>query len=128
MRCHTMQDLRIVSRAPTWMMVLSIGVSVGCGILDVDENDPGTVSIEGTVISTIGTTPIAGAVIGTSIDGQTATTDGTGSFRLETVATGDWCCTPYTITVSATGFETFSQSDVWGQHPVGHEYFLVPIS
>ena len=116
-----------LSRAPTWIMVLSIGVCVGCGIDDVDENDPGTVSIEGTVISEIGATPIAGAVIGTSIDGQTAMTDGTGSFRLETVATGDWCCTPYTITVSATGFATFSQSDVWGQNPVGHEYSLVPV-
>ena len=112
-------------------MVLSTGICVACGIADVDENDrepvSEPVSIEGTVISEIGATPIAGAVIGTSIDGQTATTDGSGSFRLETVATGDWCCTPYTITVTASGFVTFSQSDVWGQHPLGHEYSLVPI-
>ena len=106
MRCHTKQDLRSVSRVPTWIMVLSTGICVACGIADVDENDrepvSEPVSIEGTVISEIGATPIAGAVIGTSIDGQTATTDGSGSFRLETVATGDWCCTPYTITVTAS--------------------------
>ena len=127
MRYRTSRDRRDVTRAPTWIVLLTLCASVGCGITDGDEDDPEPVIIEGVVLSQNGGTPINAAVISTSIDGQTATTDATGRFRLETVATGDWCCTPYTLTISASGFQTFSQSHVWGQNPIGQEFFLVPI-
>ena len=104
---------------------------MGCGIIDSDidsdEDEPDVVTMEGTVASKNDGTPIPGAVVGTSIDGQTATTDGAGRFRLQTQARGNWCCTPYTVTVTAAGFETFSLSFAWGQRPTGQEFFLTPI-
>lgn len=74
------------------------------------------VSIEGTVVNANG--PVAGAVVGTSLDGETATTDANGHFFLQTNTAANYSSTAYTITIN----NAFSQSWVWGDHPMG-QYF-----
>ena len=81
------------------------------------------VSIEGYVYASSGrTTPIAGAVVSTSLDSQTATTDANGHFFLQTKTPANYSTTPYIITVTKTGYTTFSQSWNWGDHPVGQTF------
>lgn len=118
-----------VTSAPTCTLLLSLCICVGCSdtLTDEDHDDKENVRIEGTVVSEDDQTPIEGAVVGTSIDGQTATTDAAGRFFLETEATGDFGSTEYTITVTAAGFETLNESNLWGQNPTGLEFFLVPV-
>lgn len=62
---------------------------------------------------------IAGAVVSTSLDASTATTDGSGRFQLVTstrVGQG-YCCNPYTVMVAAPGCPLFSNTAVWGERP-----------
>lgn len=81
------------------------------------------VSIEGNVYASAGrTTPIAGAVVSTSLDSQTATTDANGHFFLQTKTPANYSITKYTITVTKTGYATFSQLWTWGDHPVGQTF------
>jgi hypothetical protein len=81
------------------------------------------VSIEGNVYASAGsTTPIAGAVVSTSLDAQTATTDAAGHFFLQTSTLANYSTTPYTITISKTGYPTFSQLWNWGDHPTGQTF------
>jgi hypothetical protein len=69
--------------------------------------------------------PVAGAVVSTSIDGVTATTDGEGRFRLVTrdSVRGDQC---YTITITAGGQPVYSLSGGWGNNPSGQIFCLSP--
>lgn len=82
------------------------------------------VSIEGYVYASSGrTTPIAGAVVSTSLDSQTATTDANGHFFLQTKTPANYSTTPYTITVkNSSGIVSFSQSWNWGDHPGGQTF------
>lgn len=92
----------------------------------VEERVP-RVLIEGRVFRSDTKTPIQGAVVSTSLDSETATTDASGRFCLVTRTFPHFCCTPYTITISASGFETFSGTWIWGDHPTGQEFFLTPV-
>ena len=85
------------------------------------------VLIEGRVFRRDTQIPIPGAMVSTSLDSETATTDEGGRFCLVTKTFPHFCCTPYTITISASGFETFSGTGIWGDHPTGQEFFLTPI-
>jgi len=60
--------------------------------------------IAGTVVDITTTAPIAGATVSTDIGGYSATTDATGSYTIADVAAGD-----YTVTASATGYDSSSQ-------------------
>ncbi|MBI5675720.1 MAG: fibronectin type III domain-containing protein [Nitrospirae bacterium] len=75
------------------------------------------VTIEGHVYEQYTLNAIQGAVVSTSLDSQTATTDADGYFFLQTNTLANYCCTPYTITITAAGYTTFSQSSIWGDHP-----------
>ena len=83
------------------------------------------VTIEGHVYDEYQTNyPIQGAVVSTSLDSQTAVTDANGYFFLQTNTPADYCCTAYTITITADGYSTFSQADIWGNHPSNLEFYL----
>lgn len=82
-----------------------------------DENPAPVVSIQGTVWSNASRlVPVAGAVVGTSLDGRSTVTDEAGRFFLETDA--DSWRTPggYTITVNSAG-RTWSFPGTWGSMP-----------
>lgn len=62
--------------------------------------------------------PVAGAVVSTSIDATTTTTDAAGRFLLTTnTLKKNWDgCRPYTLTITAAGHPTYS---VTGSHGTG---------
>jgi hypothetical protein len=62
--------------------------------------------------------PVAGAVVSTSIDATTATTDAAGRFLLttNTLKKNFGGCQPYTLTITAAGHPTYS---VTGPHGTG---------
>jgi hypothetical protein len=71
--------------------------------------------------------PVVGAVVSTSLDGTTATTDGEGRFRLVTrsdVSSDSAQC--YTITITASGLPTYSVTGGWGQQPSDQTFILSP--
>jgi hypothetical protein len=75
--------------------------------------------------------PITGAIVGTSLDSVTATTDGTGRFFLATDTPvssdptgGNYRSTPYTIRVSAPGYQPISTVLGWGAFPTGQTFCL----
>ena len=79
--------------------------------------------MEGTVINRFpleSSTPIAGALISTSLDSVTTTSDAAGHFHLVTntpFTNGVPCsCTTYTVTIVAPGFPTFTATNGWGAH------------
>lgn len=84
------------------------------------------VSIEGTVRAAGTGMPIRGALVATSLDGQTISTNAAGYFFLQTAAAPNYANTPYTITITAAGYATFSQSGVWGDHPMAQAFTLNP--
>ncbi|TWJ13875.1 carboxypeptidase-like regulatory domain-containing protein [Geobacter argillaceus] len=81
------------------------------------------VSIEGYVRNASGIA-VAGAVVGTSLDTVTTTTDANGHFFLQTNTAANYSSTPYTITITKTGYTTFSQPWNWGDHPMGQLFKL----
>jgi hypothetical protein len=108
---------------------------VACGVFGPSED---FVEVEGTVWarcvhqSTTVAGPctyqdaVAGAVVSTSLDSKTATTDASGKFRLVT-STGpakDYGCKVYTLTITAAGHPTYSRSGAWGSHPVNQTFTL----
>jgi len=86
------------------------------------------VEIEGQVFARNGSNPVVGAVVSTSLDGSTATTDGEGRFHLVTttiVKRGE--CREYTITITAAGLPTYSVRGNWGSGFVkGQTFSLSP--
>ena len=75
------------------------------------------VLVTGRVVSAVGATPVAWAVVSCSIDGQLAMTDADGNFSLALGVVGNYDSTPYTITVAADGFQTYSETSAWGNFP-----------
>ena len=71
---------------------------------------------------------IPGAVVRTSLDTRSAATNPVGHFILltNTPNTPQMCCTPYTITVSAAGYRTYSVTMAWGAVPTSQVFNLVP--
>ena len=83
------------------------------------------VSIEGNVYASAGRiNPIAGAVVSTSLDAQTATTDAFGHFILKTSTPANYSTTPYTIMITNNGVQAFSQLLNWGDNPTGQTFNL----
>ena len=80
--------------------------------------------IEGQVFARNGSNPVVGAVVTTSLDGSTATTDSQGRFHLVTntiVKRGE--CRDYTITITAAGLPTYSVRGNWGSGVVAGQTF-----
>jgi len=83
------------------------------------------VSIGGTVwTDTQNTTRVADAAVGTSLDGQTAVTDGNGNFFLQTDTPANYGSTPYTITIRVDSNTTNIGPHVWGNHPINQNLGL----
>lgn len=85
------------------------------------------VTIEGHVYIAQSQTPIVGAFIATSLDGQTAQTDGSGYFLLKTntKGRGNYANKPYTIAISAPGYVSFNQNHIWGDNPTNQVFSLM---
>lgn len=82
------------------------------------------VSIGGTVwTDDTKTEPVAGAVVGTSLDGQTTITDTNGNFFLQTDTSGDYSSKPYTITIKIGSNTTSLGPHSWGDHPVNQDFW-----
>jgi hypothetical protein len=74
-----------------------------------------------------GWTPIPGALISTSLDDRTAVADEVGHFHLVTTASTDpYLSQPFTITVSADGYQTYEQNQVWEGSLEDAQFFLLP--
>lgn len=76
------------------------------------------VAIQGTVWSDSSrSTPVVGAVVGTTLDGRTVATDTAGRFFLETDTLSNYASAPYTVTV-ASGAQSKSFGPwTWGDQP-----------
>jgi hypothetical protein len=71
--------------------------------------------------------PVRGAVVSTSLDSTTATTDGEGRFHLVTAAeVGEEDSQCYTITITAAGLPTYSVRGGWGRQPQNQIFTLSP--
>ena len=70
--------------------------------------------------------PVNGAVVATSLDASTTTTDATGHFLLRTTKGPAEKCTPYTVTVTAAGQPTYSLTGPWGPGPRNQIILLSP--
>ncbi len=66
--------------------------------------------------------PIQGAVVGTSLDSITATTDVNGSFQLITNTPAHYSSTAYMIVIRASGYQTGGGTWVWGDHPINQVF------
>jgi hypothetical protein len=78
-----------------------------------DQNDK--VYLQGRVMN--GSNPVSGLTVSTSLDSNTATTDGDGYFFLVTATAANFSSTPYTVTVKQGANTLFSSNTVWGDHP-----------
>jgi hypothetical protein len=86
-----------------------------------------TLQIGGPGIPNTPINPVVGAVVSTSLDSRTATTDASGTFDLQTntavsSSTSSEC---YTITITAPGLPTYSQFALWGR-PSNQVFVLSP--
>lgn len=76
------------------------------------------VTIQGTVwANSLRSTPVAGATVGTSLDGRTTVTDALGRFFLETDTPADFSATPYSIIVTNAAIPKFFGPGIWGDQP-----------
>ncbi len=83
--------------------------------------------IQGEVLDQTSGDPISGAVVSTSLDAATATTNSQGKFVLQTTSLEEtYGDTQYTITVTATGYTTSSSAWFWGSYPYNQEFWLAP--
>lgn len=125
-------------RSLAMLSVLAL-FSTACGLFSPD--DASTVRIEGRVYARcvhpnpavagpcVNTEPIGGAIVSTSLDSVTTTTDGSGAFDLKTNAPeSKGGCNVYTLTVTAAGHPTYSMAAAWGTHPVNQDIVLSPPS
>lgn len=85
-----------------------------------------TVTLEGTIYIKGTTTPLQGALVSTSLDGQTAVTDASGHFLLKTGVAASGSTTPYTLKISASGYLALSLANTVGDHLSGQVYYLAP--
>jgi hypothetical protein len=102
-------------------------VMAACGLVEPSGDEK--VTIEGTVYGTVVSnpsggpvtyvSPVNGAVVSTSLDAATATTNASGQFTLvtNTGPSNKYGCKVYTVTITSAGWPTYSLSGVWGSHP-----------
>ncbi|MEQ1533689.1 MAG: hypothetical protein HOO97_05845 [Sideroxydans sp.] len=102
------------------------GVIAACGSTN-GGNAGGPVTMSGHVYVAGSSVPIQGAIISLSIATQTAVTDANGYFSLVTTAPANYCCTPYTVSVSATGYQTGGGNATWGDHATNLGFPLTPV-
>lgn len=99
-----------------------------------DISDSSFVSIEGRVIDGETQAPVQDAIVGTSLDSKTATTNAYGDFVLitnTTIATNkldEYNFKQYTIYINATGFENYEETWNWGGHPAGQIFYLFQLN
>ena len=111
-------------------VVAAGGAVVATGVIGPPEKKVqigGQVFANGTFFGNGGTNymnPVAGAVVSTSLDSVTATTDGGGFFLLVTNTPKGVC--PYTITIRAAGYPTYSVTGGWGDGFDDQKFILVP--
>jgi len=102
-------------------------LQVASGLKDMHTKNPEEyVSIEGHVYFVGTTTPVQGALVSTFLDSQTATTDATGHFFLQTNTLAEYSSIPYTITIFASGYQAYSVEHTWGDHPIDQVFYLNP--
>jgi len=90
----------------------------GSGLVMVARSQHSTFLVEGHVMAMADATPIAGALVGTSLDAATITTDATGHFFLETLTPLTRGSAPFTIGVTRAGFQPLSR-EVSGERVFG---------
>jgi hypothetical protein len=95
---------------------------IGQVFATVQKNGPG---IANTPID-----PVAGAVVSTTLDSRTATTDASGTFDLQTstAVSSNQSSQCYAITITAPGLPTFSVHGLWGGEPSNQVFILSPPS
>lgn len=76
---------------------------------------PKPVSLQGRVVDLSNSNPVAGATVSTTLSSTTAVTDSNGNFFLQTDVTLADSYQSYGVTVTKTGYQTFSQNTVWGE-------------
>jgi hypothetical protein len=113
--------------------LLGVGCSSGT---DNGQDNQDPVEIDGTVYARcapgpspmgpcVATGPVSGAVVGTSLNQSTATTDAAGHFDLKAGLVVQGGCTPYTITITAAGMGTWSGTGAWGTgHVSGQTFYM----
>jgi hypothetical protein len=89
-----------------------------------------TVQKNGPGIASSPIDPVAGAVVSTTLDSRTATTDASGTFDLQTstAVSSNQSSQCYTITITAPGLPTFSVHGLWGGEPSNQVFILSPPS
>jgi hypothetical protein len=70
--------------------------------------------------------PVAGAVVSTSLDSHTATTDAAGGFDLQTGTTATTSSQCYTITITFPGLPTYSVHGLWGTQATNQVFVMSP--
>jgi hypothetical protein len=111
---------------PTGLVLGAVGVAGAAGAavaITSGKDGPKHLEIHGEVFATlasgptpgVGVDPVAGAIVSTSLDGTTATTNGSGRFDLVTQSPEGDECTVYTITIVAAGHPTYSVTAPWGR-------------
>lgn len=91
--------------------------------INQDEWAKPPVSIQGQVRVNGSMTPIAGAIVGTSLDSNTVTTDANGNFFLQT-STVNSSNLSYSIIITNAGYQTYNQSGNWGDRPRNQTFDL----
>jgi hypothetical protein len=72
--------------------------------------------------------PVAGAVVSTSLDSHTATTDAAGGFDLQTGTTATTSTQCFTITITSPGLPTYSVHGLWGAQVTNQIFVMSPPS
>lgn len=89
-----------------------------------------TVRVNGPSAPSTPINPVAGAVVSTTLDSRTATTDASGTFDLQTstAVSSNQSSQCYTITITAPGLPTFNVHGLWGGEPSNQVFILSPPS
>lgn len=87
---------------------------------------PEMITIEGDIFEKNTTTPLKGALIGSSLDSASAVSDADGHFQLTTGVAAGGSTAPYTLTISANGYQTLTLNKTWGDHATGQIFYLSP--
>jgi hypothetical protein len=85
-------------------------------------------SSQRTVGPSLPVNPVPGAVVSTSLDSHTATTDAAGGFNLQTGTTATTSTQCYTITITFPGIPTYSVHGLWGTQATNQIFVMSPPS
>lgn len=110
--------------SPRIIVVVLAALAAACSGSSTGPDGHPNVVIDGHVYGSNFNNPVSGAVVSTSLDSQTATTDLTGHFSLQTqtqTGTNGGC---YTIKIVASGYPTFSVLGQWGDNPTNQTFIL----